>query len=467
MSRCPQRQCSASIARILAIIFAVGLLVERNLITLYSLSALRESQASVNITDALQQTMSELRESQKSVNSSTDALQQATLVWPPPPRAPKGPGLQPLRVPTLDYTYPLCPWIRNGDGSTYARVGPQGPRPLSNHINICIKRLHSFISNGFLIVSLDMGALLAAVTAGGRDVGVDDIDAWVVYEEGLFPSPDDLCPEVSWGNHGNSTLPRQSTVSREEYRRAYAASADKLCTCEFGNIPFTCFKSSLDDEPTPETLHPNEDWGDTWEGRHIMTNNTRLDNPRGSRFRSVRYLYPGYWVPPTNGGKSMRNDRIYHFANPDHALYNFQLWLKNDVRWCRVMSPSSRGSSLSLMELFSYVDFQIHRKKVNPSWIYHTLMVEPCLFLNTFDQLKHVCSYLTRVLAGRGNRTAEKILYEEWQGVPLRLGRGLQPSCLSILSNTCEQHGRETTVCGLLPITQSIDQGDDSPTLKL
>lgn len=147
--------------------------------------------------------------------------------------------------------------------------------------------------------------------------------------------------------------------------------------------PSTCFKSALDDKPTPETLTPDQDWGDTWEGRHVLTIPTRLDNPRGSAFRSVKCLYPVYWVPPTHGGKDTRNNRIYHYANPDHGLYMFPDWVENTVRWCKDMSPSSNGSSLSLMELLLYVDLQTEQNKLNPSWIYRTLQTEPCLFLNT------------------------------------------------------------------------------------
>lgn len=383
---------------------------------------------------------------------NTTSSSHTVLVWPPPPSpSPRGPDLQPFEVPSLNYSYPLCPWIRNGDGSTYARVSSEGPKPFPPATDACVNKMRKWASEGRLIVSMDMGALLGAVTAGGQDVGVDDLDTWTVYDEGLVSNVAEICPGVPWGEYGveEGNLPRRSSVSPEEYRRAFVAFADTMCTCEFGG-PFTCHKSSLDDEPRTKTLIVHKpEWGDTWEGRHVLTPPGRLDNPRGSAFLSVKYLYPGYWVPPTSGGKDMSNHRIYHYANPDHPLYEFPGWMDDTVKWCKVMSPRSDGSSLTLMELFSYVDLQIQQTKLNPSWIYRMLQEEPCLFLNTFDQLKLACSYLGRVSVTRGNRTAEKILYEEFQGVPLRLGSSSQPSCLLTLISQCESS--TTAICGMLP----------------
>ena len=146
------------------------------------------------------------------------------LHWPPAPTAPPFTDIQPIKVPSMQYTYPLCPWIRP-DGTRYPRVGPSGPKSLTSAFRTCLDRLLGWVREGELIVAPDAGGLLAATTAGGMDVGVDDLDMFTVLGPSLVSrGPYKLCPGVSWGNHGDQHL----GAGKEEYQNSINRTSSQI-----------------------------------------------------------------------------------------------------------------------------------------------------------------------------------------------------------------------------------------------
>ena len=98
--------------------------------------------------------------------------------------------VRPLKVASLGYEYPLCPWV--SDALVYPR-GRYGP-PMAASVRSCVDRLVEWVRAGKTIATLDGKSLLAAVTAGGS--GASHLDTYLVSERGLARDYADHCPEL-------------------------------------------------------------------------------------------------------------------------------------------------------------------------------------------------------------------------------------------------------------------------------
>lgn len=136
---------------------------------------------------------------------------------------------------------------------------------------------------------------------------------------------------------------------------------------------------------------------------------------------------------------------------PDLVL---NVWCYVALGWCADVSPASDGASLTIHDLFSYVGVSIRRGELNAEWVFQTLWKSPCFLINTYAELGHVCNYLGRAYAARGNLETEKLLYTNFHALPLSsLNAGdhqTQTKCLAAVLEGCRQHfsaGESNLVC--------------------
>ena len=338
-------------------------------------------------------------------------------------------SIEPIKVPSLDYEFPLCSWMTDGLG--YPRSAPGGPRPLLPNIKQCADQLMKWARQGKTMFSADAGSLLASVTSGGHHQGVDDLDMNIISETGLTRTVYSHCSMISIGNHGMTWLPKRSEVGDEAYRKEYVKYADTFCTCQFGG-PFLCIKSALDDKPTKETLGVGPGTGDyggpTWNDRKwTFRYPTRLDDDRGSAFWSVKYKFgPSYWIPPSrsSAGKDMCPNRARLFGVPGTGLYRQPHWIGQTLAWCKDMFTTTvaDASELTYARLLTFVDTAVQKTLVNPFWLNRALVRSPCFLTNARNFLDYTCKFLARVEAAnkQGTDAARKPVYEGYHAPPLK-----------------------------------------------
>ena len=322
-------------------------------------------------------------------------------------------SVSPITVSSLNYTFPLCPWVATDPTTRYPRERKATPP----HIRACLDRLLGWVREGRLVFSPDVGMLLDAVAAGGVTVATDDMDMWFVSEAGLAKDSYAHCPDTSIGDHGMTWLPQRTIVGGEAYRRAYVKYADRVCTCEFDG-PFLCIRSALDDEPTlttvgygPGTMNYG---GATWSTRTQESVPTALDDDRGSAFWSIKYKFgSAWWLTPSHGGKDMANNRIPFFGVPEAGLYKFPNWVDETLQWCTDLRGMEQ-SSVTMPGLLQYVRGSVEREVLNGDWVRETMTGRPCVFVNTVAMMENACGHLAKVKASRGDRTREASVYESF-----------------------------------------------------
>ena len=398
------------------------------------------------------------------ISPAAAAIQSSRLstLLPPLTAPPRSSPIQPITVPSMNYTYPLCPWLISSSWIGYPRRpdAPADDDPLSPSFRTCVDRLVKWVREGKLIFSPDMGAQLGAAIRGAPlgNSDDDDLDIWMHAEKGATAK--DVyahCPEVHMGNHGWLPMPSRVIVGLAKYKEQYVERATHFCTCEFGG-PFLCATTTMDDAPRASTtgaaasfLGPVDDYwgayrGPTWATRKVKRSEQNgkniLPRPRGNIFWSVKYHYgASYWlpVPPSGGGKDVSVGRLVNYANPDHSLFQFhgaRKWEDDTINWCHAIraaggntstSRSSRHRTLpvaaaavaaaaaasdadndlpSLIHLVKYVDMQLAQPgpgggKLNVGWVFRMLHRAPCFLSNTLEHLRHTCHYLQATKAAR------------------------------------------------------------------
>lgn len=322
--------------------------------------------------------------------------------------------VEPIRVPSLDYTYPLCPWVTDGMG--YPRTGPDGIRKLTGNKRTCVDRLMKWAREGRTTFTFDAGGLVSSTTSGGLGFGLDDFDMYIASEDGLVKDLYAHCPEVHLGNHGMVWLPKRTASN---YRDKFVEQADRMCTCELDG-PFLCVKTAMDDTPTVESLNfgPGvwDYYGPTWSERNWQKRRPIvLDDDRGSAFMSVKCMFgSAYWMRPSTGGKALQNNFILQWVIPGTGLYKQEPWLNANIKWCSAMGFSA--SKLTMENIIHWADINIEKGYQNPFWLNRMFKKSPCFIENSRAFMQNACSFLQKAKEARKNTDKLSEVFESFHG---------------------------------------------------
>jgi len=322
--------------------------------------------------------------------------------------------VEPIRVPSLDYTYPLCPWVTDGMG--YPRTVPDGIRKLTGNKRKCVDRLMKWAREGRTTFTFDAGGLVSSTTSGGLGFGLDDFDMYIASEDGLVKDLYAHCPEVDLGNHGMVWLPKRTASN---YRDKFVEQADRMCTCELDG-PFLCVKTAMDDTPTVESLNfgPGvwDYYGPTWSERNWQKRRPIvLDDDRGSAFMSVKCMFgSAYWMRPSTGGKALQNNFILQWIIPGTGLYKQEPWLNANIKWCSAMGFSA--SKLTMENIIHWADINIEKGYQNPFWLNRMFKKSPCFIENSRAFMQNACSFLQKAKEARKNTDKLSEVFESFHG---------------------------------------------------